>query len=162
MNDIHPNMNPISPPFFTVFDWIFLFVLVLFCVGIFWFLYIRFKKIKFQKPVKKVVEIPKRMSWKKEFKQLEKLISKSRWKDFSHSATHLLKLYFSEEKKMNLLEKTSEEFLEFLKDYSEIKLIENFFDMVDPVKFAGKMGEKEKAAEAFRILKLVVDWEKKK
>lgn len=161
MNDIHPNMNPISIPFFTLFDWVFLVVFILFCVGIFGFLYVRFKKAELEKPAKKIVEIPKRMSWKKEFKKLEKLMKKSSWKDFSHSATHLFKLHFSEENKMNLLEKTSEEVLDFLTNHSNHDSVKHFFEMVDPVKFAGKMGEKEKAEEAFRILKFVVELEKK-
>jgi len=158
MNDIHANLPPINLPIFTIWDWL---LLGLFCFFILTFSFFYFKKRKpaqlIEVEVKeKIVELPKRKSWPEELRILKKLVEEEQWKFFSHEATRILKFYFSEKLKTNMLEKTSEEILFFIKKRKNFEEIKQFFLLVDPVKFAGESGKQERAENVFKILKKLI------
>ena len=93
MNDIHDNLAPIAPVFFTVFDWIIVGLLFVGIGVVLWILFVNKKKINNvitrQLQIKKFV--PKPFSFETELKHIVKLQSQTQWKDFSLEATTLLK-----------------------------------------------------------------------
>jgi hypothetical protein len=73
MNDIHNNIPPISIPIFTFWDWIILILLFLTLIGIGTFLYFKSrKKLTKDKTIIETIELPIRLSWDKEYKQLSR------------------------------------------------------------------------------------------
>lgn len=157
MNDIHENMAAIEIKFFTTSDWIFLGLLI-FLIILFTYLYFRKKTVK-KASKKEKIKTPhlKKINWEKEFTNLEKLIEKKEWKLFSHKAGNLLKIFLAKKLEKNISKKTTREILQITKKNSNANLIKEFFSKVDPVKFAGKKGGKNRAEKSLNILKEIID-----
>jgi len=161
MNDIHENLAPIIPTFFTMFDWV---ILGVFIVGVFvtfWFMSFKTTKIK-NKQKQKIVKkkfVPKRFSFEKELKKLDKLGEKKQWKEFVLFATVLLKNILEQKYKIVLDFATGKEMEEILSKKNvadkEKEYVEQFFALVDPIKFANKQGKEETVKQIISLLREV-------
>jgi len=158
MNQIHDNLAPIELVFFSIFDWLIVFVLFLIALFLFWkYIYnSKISEIKIVKQKNEKVFIPKSFSLKKEIKKLEKLKAKQEWKMFSVYSTKILKKIL--EKKFNkafafATGKELKEILEEKNQESELKNIHEFFKLVYPIKFAKANGKDEIAEKILEILK---------
>ena len=159
MNEIHDNLAPITPVFFTVFDWIIIAIILVIIVLIVWQLLANNKKkhsTSIQKPKKKVF-VPKVFSFEKELNHIEHLKQQSQWKDFALQATALLKKVLENEYKMQFDFATGREVQEIMskKNISSHKKqeLKYFFNLIDPIKFAHAQGKEEIAKEVINILK---------
>lgn len=157
MNDIHDNFPPIHLPFFTVLDWGILAIIV------FGFSYVLWKKF-FQKIEQDIIEekpktvfkfIPQKFSFRRSLEELKKLKKEEKWKEFSLQATQVFKSILEErfQKKYNFA--TGKELETLLKNGVSVdekrELIE-FFQLVDPVKFAQASGKEKMAEKIIRLL----------
>lgn len=155
MKDLHPNLPPISFPLLTILDWI---IIVIF-VGLIIYLFLK-KKQKREVLDKKVVQerepIFPRFSLAKELKNLAKLKSAKKWKEFVLRATEILKKYLEQKYQEPFLFATGTELIQELKNkVSEITLenFRRFFQLVDPVKFADRNLADKQAEKVLQFLK---------
>jgi len=160
MNEIHQNLAPIEPAFFTIFDWIVLGLIVVGVGVILWKIFVNSRKkdveVMVQKPkIKKFV--PKPFVFDKELKHIVQLQEESQWKDFSLEATVLLKRILEHEYKVPFDFATRKEVQEIMakKNISSQKKqeLKYFFHLIDPIKFAHAEGKEEIAREVIDILK---------
>ncbi len=153
---IHENLQPIKLPFFTIFDWVILFILFSGLIFIFW-------KNQKKNPeiAKKTITVNRKFIQKKflledEIKRLEELKTKEKWKEFSLESTKLLKKILEKKFKKEFSFATGKEVEELLKEkISTIKFekIQTFFSILNPIKFAKVNGQKTLSQKVINILK---------
>ncbi len=155
MQDIHPNLPPISFPVFTILDWVILGIFAGILVYAWWS-----KKEKEKTLSKPQVIKPKVLSEKfslvKELQKLEKLKFEKEWKDFVLQATEMLKKSLEQKYQEPFLFATGRELVEELHDKASASELENFrgfFQLVDPVKFANCDLADEQADKVLNFLK---------
>jgi oligoribonuclease NrnB/cAMP/cGMP phosphodiesterase (DHH superfamily) len=156
MTEIHDNLPAIKLPFFTVFDWI---VIALFCVVVFVFLWKTLhspqkKNISHIKKQKKF--IPEKFSLSKEIQELKILQKKEQWKNFSLKSTKILKKILENSFHQPFDFATGKELIKLLHEKisaSKLEKIQEFFHLLDPVKFAKAEGKKEISERIIEILK---------
>jgi len=160
MNDIHQNLAPIEPAFFTVFDWIVVGLLVIGVGVILWKVFVSGRNKEAEAVVKKPKVkkfVPEPFVFDKELNHIVKLQENSQWKDFSLESTALLKRILEHEYKMPFDFATGKEVQEIMakKNISTQKKreLKYFFQLIDPIKFAHAQGKEEIAKEVVGILK---------
>lgn len=154
MEDIHPNLPPISPPLLTQFDWIVIAILVCGLLYAMW-TYARLKQQdkteKRIKPVSKPVQ-----SFAKALKDLQNLKEIKKWKVFALKATALLKRELAHKFSADFEFATGSEIHTLLKEKGASKeLLENvqtLFVALDPVKFAKAKTKEDIAQNVINIL----------
>jgi hypothetical protein len=160
MNDIHQNLAPIEPAFFTVFDWVVVGLVVVGIGVILWKLFVNRRSIVEDKIVNKPSVkkfVPEPFIFDKELNHIVELKEKSQWKDFSLEATTLLKRILEHEYKVPFDFATGKEMQEIMakKNISTQKKqeLKYFFQLIDPIKFAHAQGKEDIAKEIVDILK---------
>ena len=140
MQDIHPNLPPISFPFLTILDWLVLGIFAGILLYIFW------PKKKQETVSAEPVMIkpkvnPAKFSLTKELRKLEKLKSAKNWKEFVLRATEVLKKSLEQKYHEPFLFATGRELVAELRDKvpaRDLEKFRGFFQLVDPVKFADR------------------------
>lgn len=160
MNTIHDNLPGIFFPFFTLFDGIIFGIFLLLLSFVFWKIWKKEKEVVFYQ--KTEVFVPEVFSLKKEIQKLKKLQQQEAWKEFCLEATKTIKKLLERDFETPLLFATGRELLEILREkisVSEKEILEQFFHLSDPIKFAHEEGKRERAEE---ILVLLTKWNYKK
>jgi len=159
MNDIHNNLAPITPTFFTIFDWIVLGILIVGLGVILWFWFANKKRVN-TKSVEKITKkkfVPQQFIFKKELDNIVRLQSQKKWKDFALKSSILLKKLLERGYKSPFDFATGKEVQEIMahKNISDLQKreLKYFFDLIDPIKFAKATGKEEIAREVVNILK---------
>lgn len=159
MNHIHENLPAITPPFFTVFDYIIIGVFLVGVIIILWKLFSSPKKAKkISAPEKPMPEIfvPPVFHLSKEIEKLEQLADQEDWKKFSLSATQVLKKICEKKWKQPFDFATGKEIRELLREKissSERTSLSQFFHLLDPIKFAAAEGKAEISGKIISMLK---------
>jgi len=157
MDEIHDNLEPIIPVFFTVFDWIIVGTILLSIGIISWWIIRKRKNDVIVRKIKVKKFVPQPFLFGKELKYIEKLQEQTYWKDFSLKSTTLLKRILEHQYKMQFDFATGKEVQELmakkkisLQKKQELKY---FFQLIDPIKFAHIEGKEEISKKVIEILK---------
>jgi len=157
MKDIHKNLPLIQLNYFTWLDWIIFGILILILIWVYKeFFYFSEKKKKEDKKKKVEKFIPPKFSFKKKEEKLKKFLDEEKWKEFSLEATKILKLILEKKYQENFLFATGREMEEIL-EKKNISLekkneLKEFFDILDPIKFAKMKSHREEAKKIIKIL----------
>jgi hypothetical protein len=138
MQDIHPNLPLIKFPIFTILDWLILSIFI----GIIIYAW-QSKKIKKTSPSHSIKKpkIIEKFSLSKDLQALKKLQTQKNWKAFVLQATKTLKKILTQKYQQQLSFTTKQELINILKDkvsVNELAKFYNFFQLIDPVKFANQ------------------------
>jgi hypothetical protein len=102
--------------------------------------------------------VPQKFSLVSELQKLKTLQDKENWKLFALSATKILKKVLEKKFKKPFAFATGKEMEEILKKdlpLSELQKIQEFFYLLDPVKFAKVKGKKDITEKILEILKQI-------